>query len=154
MTPNELEAYDAMMHDRDRWRERAERLESFCPSDATPCSAASDLLPPRAIIEAAATVYTWMEMMGYTNWQLGGLCDRRYAAKCPDAEEMRKGLWPIRQAQTMLEDNYPKWNEAGQAHAITSACEYLRDAHNRISLLYAALIGLPNVPVDATTPAP
>ncbi len=40
MTPNELEAYDAMMHDRDRWRERAERLESLCPSDATPCSAA------------------------------------------------------------------------------------------------------------------
>jgi hypothetical protein len=38
MTPNELEAYDAMMHDRDRWRERAERLEGLCPSDATTCS--------------------------------------------------------------------------------------------------------------------
>lgn len=31
-----------MMHDRDRWKERAERLESLCPSDATPCSASSD----------------------------------------------------------------------------------------------------------------
>jgi hypothetical protein len=123
----------------------SEKLEGKTPSDATPCSASpSDLLPPREIIEAAATVAMWMEKMGYRNWQLGGVCDRRFAAKCPDAEEMRKGLWPIRQAQTMLEDNYPKWNEAGQAHAITSACEYLRDAHNRISHLYAALIGLPN----------
>lgn len=129
MTKTELEAYDAMSADRDRWRERAERLESFCPSDATPCSASPfDLLPPSEIIEAA-----------------GGVCDRRFAAKCPDAEELRKGLWPIRQAQTMLEDNYPKWNEAGQAHAITSACEYLRDAHNRISHLYATLIGLHTV---------
>jgi hypothetical protein len=123
----------------------------LCPSDAAACSASpSDLLPPREIIEAAATVALWMEKMGYRNWQLGGVCDRRFAAKCPDAEEMRKGLWPIRQAQTMLEDNYPKWNEAGQAHAITSACEYLRDAHNRISHLYAALIGLPNVKADST----
>jgi hypothetical protein len=39
MTPNELEAYDAMMHDRDRWRERAERLERLYLSDATACSA-------------------------------------------------------------------------------------------------------------------
>ena len=122
------------------------KLESETAVDpAATCSASpSDLLPPREIIEAAATVAMWMEKMGYRNWQLGGVCDRRFAAKCPDVEEMRKGLWPIRQAQTMLEDNYPKWNEAGQAHAITSACEYLRDAHNRISLLYSALIGLPN----------
>jgi hypothetical protein len=27
MTPTELEAYDAMMRDRDRWRERAEAIE-------------------------------------------------------------------------------------------------------------------------------
>jgi hypothetical protein len=39
MTPNELEAYDAMMHDRDRWRERAERLERLYISDATACLA-------------------------------------------------------------------------------------------------------------------
>jgi hypothetical protein len=26
MTPNELEAYDAMMRDRDRWRERADTM--------------------------------------------------------------------------------------------------------------------------------
>lgn len=38
MTPNELEAYDAMMHDRDRWKARAERLESLFPSGAVPCS--------------------------------------------------------------------------------------------------------------------
>jgi len=31
MTQNELEAYDAMTRDRDRWRERAERLERLCP---------------------------------------------------------------------------------------------------------------------------
>ena len=35
MTPNELEAYDAMIADRDRWKELAERLDRFCPSDAT-----------------------------------------------------------------------------------------------------------------------
>ena len=111
---------------------------------ASPCSALRDLLPPPEIIEAAETVRVWMETNGYRNWQLGGVCDRRFLDKLPDAEELRKGLWPIRQAQTMLEDNHPKWNEAGQAHAISSACKYLRDAHNRISGLYAALIGMPN----------
>jgi hypothetical protein len=35
MTPNELEAYDAMIADRDRWKELAERLDRFCTSDAT-----------------------------------------------------------------------------------------------------------------------
>ena len=50
------------------------------PSDATACSASqSDLLPPREIIEAAATVAMWMDKMGYKNWQLGGVCDRRFA---------------------------------------------------------------------------
>lgn len=39
MTPTELEAYDAMIADRDRWKERAERLESLFPSGAVPCSA-------------------------------------------------------------------------------------------------------------------
>jgi hypothetical protein len=61
-----------------------------------------------------------------------------------DAEELRKALWPIREAQVMLEDNHPNWNEEGQRYAIAAACEKLRDAHNRVSLLYAALIGLPN----------
>lgn len=57
-------------------RERA----ALDPSDATACSASpSDLLPPREIIEAAATVAMWMEKMGYKNWQLGGVCDRRFA---------------------------------------------------------------------------
>lgn len=36
MTPTELEAYDAMMHDRDQWKERSERLESLFPSGAVP----------------------------------------------------------------------------------------------------------------------
>lgn len=35
MTPNELETYDAMIADRDRWKERSEKLERLCPSDAT-----------------------------------------------------------------------------------------------------------------------
>jgi len=119
--------------------------QSGSESDASPCSASPvDLLPPREIIEAAATVAMWMEKMGYKNWQLGGICDRRFAGKCPDAEEMRKALFPIHEAQVMLEDNHPNWNEAGKRHAIATACEKLRDAHNRISLLYAALIGLPN----------
>jgi len=43
MTPNELEAYDAMIASRDQWRERAERLESLCPSGAVPCSASSGI---------------------------------------------------------------------------------------------------------------
>ena len=50
MTPNELEAYDAMIHDRDRWREQAKRLERLFPSGAVPCSASwiltNDALPP------------------------------------------------------------------------------------------------------------
>ena len=61
-----------------------------------------------------------------------------------DAEELRKALWPIREAQVMLEDNHPNWNEEGQRYAIAAACEKLRDAHNRVGLLYAALIGVPN----------
>jgi len=35
MTPTELEAYDAMIADRDRWKERAKRLEILSPSGIT-----------------------------------------------------------------------------------------------------------------------
>jgi hypothetical protein len=43
MTQTEIEAYDAMMADRDSWKERFLRLakeKALCPSDATACSAA------------------------------------------------------------------------------------------------------------------
>ena len=87
MTNNQHEAYDAMIADRDQWRQKAERMENLCPSDATACSASpSDLLPPREIIEAAATVAMWMDKMGYKNWQLGGVCDRRFAIFAGRAE--------------------------------------------------------------------
>lgn len=42
MTQTEIEAYDAMMADRDSWKERFLRLakeKALCPSDATACSA-------------------------------------------------------------------------------------------------------------------
>lgn len=38
-----------------------------------------DLLPPQEIRDAAEKVSSWMTMMGYKNWQLGGICDRRFA---------------------------------------------------------------------------
>ena len=34
---------------------------------------------PDKIIEAADSVCQWMEVKGYRHWQLGGLCDRRFA---------------------------------------------------------------------------
>jgi phage tail protein X len=39
------------------------------------------ILPPSEIVEAAETVRLWMERNGYRNWQLGGICDRRFAYK-------------------------------------------------------------------------
>ena len=39
----------------------------------------SDLMPPPEIVEAAEKVRVWMETNGYSNWQLGGVCDRRIA---------------------------------------------------------------------------
>jgi len=49
------------------------------------CSELSDLLPPAEIIEAAEKVRVWMEQNGYKNWQLGGVCDRRYATRPTNA---------------------------------------------------------------------
>jgi DNA repair exonuclease SbcCD ATPase subunit len=62
-----------------------------------------------------------------------------------DAEELRKALQPISEAQRMLEDNYHQWNDEGKRHAVESASKSLRNAHNRISQIYAQAIGLPNV---------
>lgn len=44
-----------------------------------PANSPIDLLPPAEIIEAAEQVRVWMEVNGYRNWQLGGVCDRRLA---------------------------------------------------------------------------
>ena len=46
------------------------------------CASLSDLLPPTEIVEAAEKVRQWMEINGYRNWQLGGVCDRRFADEC------------------------------------------------------------------------
>jgi hypothetical protein len=107
------------------------------------CEKLSDLLPPQEIVNAAEKIREWMEENGYKNWQLNGVCDRRFVEKIPDAEELRAGLFPITLAQEMLEENYHLWNDQGKKHAINSACEHLRNAHNRISNIYAKLIGLP-----------
>ena len=61
----------------------------------------SDLLPPREIIESAATVCMWMEKMGYRNWQLGGICDRRFA------DEAKR-----------LKSACDKWSEAETLHPL------------------------------------
>ena len=58
MTPNELEAYDAMIADRDRWKERAERLERLYPSGAAPCSAGPVTLRNVLIVMAADMLMT------------------------------------------------------------------------------------------------
>jgi hypothetical protein len=47
--------------------------------EATPANSPADLLPPAEIIESAERVKVWMEINGYRNWQLGGICDRRFA---------------------------------------------------------------------------
>jgi hypothetical protein len=60
MTPNELEAYDAMMKSRDQWRERAERLERFCPSDETPCSTSTPEMDAAAYEATTRTVGKWI----------------------------------------------------------------------------------------------
>jgi hypothetical protein len=36
-------------------------------------------IPPHEIIEAAQRVSVWMDQNGHKNWQLGGICDRRFA---------------------------------------------------------------------------
>jgi len=60
MTPNELEAYDAMIKSRDQWRERAERLERFCPSDETPCSTSTPEMDAAAYEATTRTVGKWI----------------------------------------------------------------------------------------------
>ena len=55
-------------------KEQAEEL-----STAPVCSRLSDLLPPPEIVDAAEKVRVWMDVNGYQNWQLGGICDRRIA---------------------------------------------------------------------------
>lgn len=61
-----------------------QELQSPTPqiTEQNPCSALSDLLPPSEIVDAAEKVRVWMETNGYRNWQLGGVCDRRFADKC------------------------------------------------------------------------
>jgi hypothetical protein len=54
-----------------------EAADGGCPP-AT-CSRLSALLPPAEIVEAAERVKAWMEVNGYQNWQLAGICDRRIA---------------------------------------------------------------------------
>ncbi len=39
----------------------------------------SEGLPPAEIIAAAEQVRQWMTKNGHKYWQLGGVCDRRYA---------------------------------------------------------------------------
>ncbi len=57
----------------------AEKFAEAKQRTPTECRTLTDLLPPPQIVKAAATVCMWMEINGYKNWQLGGLCDRRYA---------------------------------------------------------------------------
>jgi hypothetical protein len=55
------------------------KTENTQSSDIPPFIALSNPLPPFDIIEAAEKVRVWMEQNGYKNWQLGGVCDRRFA---------------------------------------------------------------------------
>jgi hypothetical protein len=66
-----------------------------CPS--APCSQLSDLLPPAEIVEAAERVKVWMEVNGYQNWQLAGICDRRIAYQRDQMESalMLAARWGI-----------------------------------------------------------
>jgi hypothetical protein len=65
------------------------QLDAMAGLGAAPCYALSDLLPPAEIIAAAEKVRVWMEQNGYKNWQLGGVCDRRFAQAHNDRTERR-----------------------------------------------------------------
>ena len=53
-----------------------------------------------------------------------------------DLEDLRQCLAPIAEAQKMLEDNYPIWNQAGKDHAVKTAAYRLRVAYSHISKIY------------------
>ena len=63
-------------------------------------------------------------------------------SKIQNPEDLRKVIAPIQEAQTMLEDNHPNWDEMGKQFAIANACIYLRKAHAAISAIYGKLIGI------------
>jgi hypothetical protein len=70
-----------------------------------PCCALSDLLPPAEIVDAAEKVRVWMESNGYRNWQLGGVCDRRFATDRDEWKEVANGslLGTIKQRDAAVE---------------------------------------------------
>lgn len=82
---------------------------SEAPS-TTCCASLSDILPPAEIVAAAENVRVWMETNGYRNWQLGGVCDRRFADEC-------KTLHPLMHCQT-----------CGQLRGMDHACDSLHNA--------------------------
>jgi hypothetical protein len=101
----------------------SEKLESKTPSDSADCSRISDLLPPAEIVESAENIRVWMETNGYRNWQLGGVCDRRFADECKrlksacDRWSEAETLHPLMHCQT-----------CGQFRGIDHACDSLDDA--------------------------
>ena len=53
-----------------------------------------------------------------------------------EIETLRTALQPISEAQIMLVDNYPRWNETGKKHAIECAINRLRDARIILSSVF------------------
>jgi hypothetical protein len=71
---------------------------------------ADDLLPPAEIVDAAEKVSAWMEINGYRNWQLGGVCDRRFADECE-----------------RLKNACDRWSEAETLNAVYAAARAVFD---------------------------
>lgn len=46
-----------------------------------------EFIPPAEVIEAAQRVKVWMETNGFSEWQLCGICDRRFAGKVGELRE-------------------------------------------------------------------
>ena len=51
-------------------------------------------------------------------------------------------LQEVRHAQKRLEDDYPRWNEAGKKHAVESAAAALRRAHVELTSYVAEVARL------------
>ena len=88
------------------------------------CASLSDLLPPAEIVDAAENVRVWMEINGYRNWQLGGVCDRRFADECKrlksacDRWSESETLHPLMHCQT-----------CGELRGMDHACDSLHNVH-------------------------
>jgi hypothetical protein len=69
-----------------------------------------------------------------------------------ELEELRLCLFPIKQAQSFLEEKYPEWTQAGKDYAVKEAAQYLRKAHARLNKIYVDTIYPPDPSTETESP--